>query len=150
MTIPTFPSGPDFNGQAFLKLAAQNHTHLNVVNVMAMDYYGTWDHAGASMGAYALQAAKADLAFLKKVFPGAGPGMVGVTPMIGHNDDAAEVFSESNAQTLVNYAKSAGIGRLAFWSVDRDQPCSGSAQGLSQCTEISQQPLAFTKIFDQF
>jgi hypothetical protein len=38
-------------------------------------------------------------------------------------------------------------GRLAFWSVDRDQPCGGSVSGLPACSEISQQPLYFTKIF---
>jgi len=39
------------------------------------------------------------------------------------------------------------LGRLAFWSVDRDQPCGGSATSLPACSEISQQPLDFTKIF---
>jgi chitinase len=38
----------------------------------------------------------------------------------------------------------------AFWSVDRDQPCSGSVSGLPECSEISQQPLDFTKIFVQY
>jgi hypothetical protein len=39
------------------------------------------------------------------------------------------------------------LERLAFWSMDRDQPCGGSVSGLPACTEISQQPLGFTKIF---
>ena len=39
------------------------------------------------------------------------------------------------------------LGRLAFWSVDRDQPCGGSVSGLPACSEISQQPLDFTRIF---
>jgi hypothetical protein len=62
----------------------------------------------------------------------------------------AEIFTEANASTLVSFAKSNGLGRLAFWSVDRDQPCGGSASGLSQCSEISQSPLDFTKIFVQY
>ena len=150
VTIPVVPSGPDNNGQAFLQQAAQDGTQLSVVNVMAMDYYGTWDNGGPDMGAYAVQAAQNTLAFLQTVFPGATYSMVGVTPMIGQNDDPAEVFTESNAQTLVSFAKQNHLGRLAFWSVDRDQPCTGSVSGLPQCSEISQQPLDFTNIFDQY
>jgi len=66
--------------------------------------------------------------------------------MIGQNDDSAEIFTEADAQTLVSFAQSNGLGRLAFWSVDRDQPCGGSVSGLPECSEISQQPLDFTKI----
>jgi hypothetical protein len=111
VTIPTLPTGPDFNGQAFLRQAAADGTRIGVINVMAMDFYGS---------------------------------------MIGQNDDPAEVFTEANAQTLVSFAQSNHLGRLAFWSVDRDQPCGGSAIGLPACTQISQQPLDFTRIFGQF
>ncbi len=72
---------------------------------------------------------------------------IGATPMIGQNDDPAEVFTEANAATLVSFAQANHLGRLAFWSVDRDQPCGGSASGLPSCSEISQQALDFTKIF---
>ena len=150
VTIPTFPSGPDADGKAFLRLAKTDGATISVVNVMAMDYYGKWDPAGSKMGTYAIDAAKGTLKFLKKVWPSASYSMVGVTPMIGQNDDSAEVFSESNAQQLVSFADSSHLGRLAFWSVDRDQPCSGGVSGLPECSEISQQPLAFTKIFDSY
>jgi hypothetical protein len=75
---------------------------------------------------------------------------IGVTAMIGQNDDPAEVFTEANVQTLVSFAQPNHLGRLACWSADRDQPCSGSASGLAQCSEISQSPLDFTKIFPQY
>lgn len=148
VTIPTFPTGPDFNGDAFLQQAASDGVSINVVNVMAMDYYSGFDPA--NMGSDAVEAAQSTLSFLKTLFPGATYAMVGVTPMVGQNDDSAEVFSEANAQTLVSFAEANHLGRLAFWSVDRDQPCGGSAQGLPACSEISQQPLDFTRIFDQF
>jgi hypothetical protein len=150
LTIPSFPTGPDFNGQAFLQQAAQDGTRVNIVNVMAMDYYGSFDTGGANMGAYAVEAAQDTLSMLQSIFPGDTYANVGVTPMIGQNDDPAEVFSEANAQTLVSFAEQNHLGRLAFWSVDRDQPCSGTASGLPSCSEISQQPLDFTKIFDQY
>jgi hypothetical protein len=150
VTIPTFPSGPDYNGDAFLQQAAADGTNISVVNVMAMDYYGSWDTGGADMGTYAVDAAENTLTFLKTVWPSATYSMVGVTPMIGQNDDSAEVFTEADAQQLVSFAQSNGLGRLAFWSVDRDQPCSATVSGLPECSEITQQPLDFTKIFVQY
>ncbi len=150
VTIPVNPNGPDSNGDAFLQEAQANGTKINVINVMTMDYYGTWDTGGANMGAYATEAAQDTLAYAKTLWPSDTYANIGVTPMIGQNDDSAEIFTEANASTLVSFAKSNGLGRLAFWSVDRDQPCGGSASGLSQCSEISQSPLDFTKIFVQY
>jgi hypothetical protein len=75
---------------------------------------------------------------------------IGVTPMIGINDDSAEDFTKADAQSLVSFAQQNHLGRLSFWSVDRDQPCAGSATSLSQCSEISQASLDFTRIFTQY
>ena len=60
---------------------------------------------------------------------------IGVTPMIGQNDDPAEVFTEADAHTLVSFAQQNHLGRLAFWSVDRDQACGGSVSGLPACSD---------------
>jgi hypothetical protein len=150
LTIPVLPSGPDGNGQAFLHLAQSNGVGVSIVNVMAMDYGAAFDAGGPNMGTDAVQAAQGTLSFLRSVFPGASYSMVGVTPMLGQNDDPAEVFTQADAQTLVSFAQQNHLGRLAFWSVDRDQPCSGSASALSQCSMASQQALDFTKIFDSF
>jgi hypothetical protein len=49
--------------------------------------------------------------------------MVGITPMIGRNDEVTEVFTLADMTTLVNWAKSKPIGMLGMWSVSRDQPC---------------------------
>lgn len=102
------------------------------------------------MGSYAVQAAQDTLAFAQTVWPAMTYANIGVTPMIGQNDDSAEVFTEANARSLVSFAQQNHLGRLSFWSVDRDQPCGGSASGLPQCSEISQASLDFTRIFTQF
>jgi hypothetical protein len=46
-----------------------------------------------------------------------------------------------------SFAVQHSVGRLAFWSVDRDQPCSGTANSLPTCSEISQSSFAFTSAF---
>jgi hypothetical protein len=150
VTIPVLPSGPDANGQAFLAAARSASTRIDIINVMTMDYYGSYDTGGATMGADAVDAAQATLAYTQTLWPGMTYANIGVTPMIGQNDDPAEVFTEADVQTLVSFATQNHLGRLEFWPVDRDQPCGGPASGLPACSEISQQPLDFTKIFPKY
>jgi hypothetical protein len=150
VTIPVNPNGPDTNGQAFLQEAKANGTKIDVINIMTMDYYGSWDTGGFNMGQYAVEAAQDTLGYAKTLWPGMTYANIGDTPMIGQNDDPAEVFTEADARTLVSFAEQNHLGRLAFWSVDRDQPCGGSASGLPSCSEVSQQPLDFTSIFTSY
>ena len=148
MTVPVLPSGLDGNGVAFVQAAKNDGARVDVWNVMAMDYGGGSDPA--NMGQDAITAAQDTLNQVRQSFSGDSFANIGITPMIGQNDDSAEVFSEANASSVVSFANSNGIGRLAFWSVDRDQPCGGSATGLPACSEISQAKLDFTKIFNGF
>lgn len=152
VTVPVLPNGLDFNGEAFIKSAASAHTRLDIVNIMAMDYGGGSDAGGAEMGNDAVSAAQGTLAQLKNDYSASATfAMVGITPMIGQNDDSAEIFTEADARQVVSFAQANGIGRLAFWSVDRDQPCPSSVgSGLPFCSQISQASLDFTSIFTGF
>jgi chitodextrinase len=145
VTIPVLQSGPDGNGTAFLRAAKANGTRIDIVNIMTMDYGG----AVADMGAAAISAAQGTVAAASSVWPGFGYAKLGITPMIGQNDQAGEIFTIANAQALVNFANTNGVGRLAFWSVGRDQPCAGGAGGGASpnCSSISQSALQFTGIF---
>jgi hypothetical protein len=149
VTVPVLPTGLDGNGTAFIQDAKNDGVRLDLVNIMTMDFGGSFDN-NPNMGADATQAAQATLNQVRASFPSMGFGNIGITPMIGVNDDSAEIFTEANASSVVSFANSNGIGRLAFWSVDRDQPCGGSATGLPACSEISQAKLDFTKIFNGF
>lgn len=147
VTLPTFPTGLAADGVAFLNLAKQDGTRIDLVNVMAMDYGASYT---GDMGQEAIGAAEGTLAQVKADWPADTYANVGVTPMIGINDQTSEDFTEADARALVSWADTAHLGRLSFWSVDRDQACSGSVSGLPECSEISQQPLDFTKIFDGY
>lgn len=147
VTLPVLPTGLASDGVAFLALAKQDNVRIDLVNVMAMDYGSSFT---GDMGQEAIQAAESTLTQVRADWPSDTYANIGVTPMIGQNDNSAEVFSEADAHTLVNWADTEHLGRLAFWSVDRDQPCSGSVSGLPSCSEISQSALDFTKIFDSY
>jgi chitinase len=146
VTIPVLQSGPDGNGTAFLQAAKTNGTRVDIVNIMTMDYGG----AVADMGAAATSAAQGTVSVAAGIWPGFGYSKLGITPMIGQNDQSGEIFTIANAQTVVSFANSHGVGRLAFWSIGRDQPCPGGAGGGASpnCSSINQTALQFTGIFN--
>ena len=69
--------------------------------------------------------------------------------MIGRNFNG-KIFTQDHARKLVNWATSNHIGRLAFWSVGRDNGgCPGG--GVSPtCSGISQSTYEFTNLFKSF
>ncbi|WP_037604738.1 carbohydrate binding domain-containing protein [Streptacidiphilus rugosus] len=143
MTLPVLASGLTNDGVNILKAAKNAGIRIDVVNIMTMDYYSG---SGTEMGQGSVAAAQATLAQMQSVDPGYTYANLGITPMIGKNDDGS-TFTLADAQTVESFAAQHGVGRLAFWSIDRDQPCSGSANSLSTCSEISQSSLAFTDAF---
>src|SRR5262245_55503358 len=77
---------------------------------------------------------------------------IGITPMIGVNDIASEVFTLADAQALVNFAQSdSNVARLAMWSVARDNGNSAGAHYASpDSSGIAQHPYDFSAIFHHF
>jgi len=151
LTLPVLPSGLTSDGVYILQSAAAHGVNVTTVNVMAMDFGdSTAPNPAGKMGAYAIQAAQSTRAQIASVWPNLTTAqtwaMVGVTPMIGQNDESDEVFGFSDAQQLISFAAQNHLSELGFWAVTRDQPCTGGG-GLSTCTEISQTPYQFSKLF---
>ncbi|MFG2981852.1 cellulose binding domain-containing protein [Streptomyces sp. NPDC048258] len=148
-TLPVMPEGLTQPGVALLADARKNGVRVDAVNIMAMDYGPAYS---GDMGQYAIQAATATQAQLKGVLglsDAAAWKAVAVTPMIGVNDVASEIFTVSDASQLVEFAAAKGIGRLAMWSSARDRQCAAGAVNHADatCSSILQEPLAFTKAF---
>ncbi|MEV0091732.1 cellulose binding domain-containing protein [Streptomyces sp. NPDC050738] len=146
-TLPVMPEGLTQDGVNLVANAKTNGVKVDAVNIMAMDYGGSYS---GDMGTYAEQAATATQAQIKGVLglsDAAAWNAVAVTPMIGVNDVAAEIFKVDDATQLAAWAKTKGLGRLAMWSGARDQQCSGGAKNYADptCSSIVQEPLAFTK-----
>jgi len=77
---------------------------------------------------------------------------IGVTPMIGVNDVASEVFTLADAQSLVDYAKTdSQLARLSMWSVARDNGSgAGSHAAAPDNSGVAQQPYQYAGILHQF
>ena len=143
MTLPVLASGLTNDGVNILKAAKNAGIRIDVVNIMTMDYYaGT----GTEMGQGSVAAAQATMAQMQSVDSGYTYANLGITPMIGKNDDGS-TFTLADAQTVESFAVQHGVGRLAFWAITRDQACGSGGNSLPTCTEISQNQLAFTDAF---
>lgn len=143
LTLPVLPEGLTADGLAVVKSARDAGVNLDVVNVMAMDYYRNVDYGDA-----AVQAAQSTYTQLQSLYPAKSDAqtwaMVGVTPMLGQNDDG-HIFDQADARRLVTFAQGRHLGELAFWEATRDRnACTGA---LYMCTNIPQSAYEFSKIF---
>ncbi|MFJ5885815.1 cellulose binding domain-containing protein [Kitasatospora cineracea] len=150
LTLPVLPSGLTADGVYILQSAKNAGLSVDLVNVMAMDF-GDWaaPSPAGKMGAYAIQSAQSTQAQIRSVWTNLTDAqayaMVGVTPMLGQNDTASEVFNVSDAQQLLAFAQQNHLGELAFWEMTRDaNACTGS---LPKCTNVPQTPYQFSKLF---
>lgn len=155
LTLPVMPTGLTHDGLRVIHAAINNGTRVAVVNLMAMDYFDPSLNYQGRMGDYAIQAARATHHQLARIYPertdAAVWRMVGVTPMIGINDDPKEIFTTQNAKQLTAFAKQRRLGRLAMWSANRDRPCPTPTSWTSNdCSGVGAPPWAFSRIFDGF
>lgn len=146
-TLPVMPEGLTQDGVNLLADAKKNGVKISAVNIMAMDYGASYD---GDMGKYAIQAATATQKQVKEALGLSEADAwktVAVTPMIGVNDVATEIFTQDDAKELADFAATEHLGWLSMWSATRDKACDGGSSGTAQptCSSIDQQPLDFTK-----
>mgnify|MGYP001241605174 CR=1 FL=1 len=147
VTLPVLPDGLTDDGVNVIKAAKDAGVKIDVVNIMTMDYY----QGEQDMGQAAISAGEATLEQMKSVDSSYGYGNLGITPMIGVNDDNT-VFTLDDASEVASWAADKGVGRLAHWSVNRDTPCAGATAASSgghlaassTCSGVEQETLAFS------
>jgi Cellulose binding domain len=146
LTLPVLPEGLTNDGLNVVKSAKNAGVDVDLVNIMAMDY----GRADKDYGDLAIQAVKSTKDQIKSIYGNSDAAafkMVGVTPMLGKNDDNG-TFSQGDAGDLVAFANANHVGFMAFWEANRDtNACTGA---LFQCTNVTQAPFDFSKIFATF
>ncbi|MER7279680.1 cellulose binding domain-containing protein [Dactylosporangium sp. NPDC000244] len=144
LTLPVLPEGLTTDGVNVVRSARDAGVNLDLVNVMAMDY----QRSSGDYGNFAVQAAQSTFTQLKGLYPSKTDAqvwrMLGVTPMLGKNDDGG-TYDQNDARQLVAFAQTNHLGMLSFWEATRDRnACTGA---LYMCTNIAQSPYEFSKIF---
>jgi len=142
-TLPVMPFGLTYEGLNILRSARTYGLHIDIVNIMTMCYgSGVTD-----MGQAAIDAATNTYAQVRSL--GFVNPRIGVTPMIGQNDVAAEVFYQNDARRLLAFAtQNKWISWIGMWSVNRD--VNNINGPIFASTKIPQQNNEFSSIFAAF
>lgn len=71
---------------------------------------------------------------------------------IGLNDISMEVFDQQEAREVLAFAQQKGIGRISFWSLNRDQQsASGKLNYVDlKSSSLLRQPFEFSTIYLPF
>jgi hypothetical protein len=146
-TLPVDPDGIPKDGLQLLADARAQGVKVYSANVMTMDYDAHFargrqmcDVAFAS----ALKAHEQCLAIDPAI-------QIGLTPMIGNNDQPGQVFTLLDAEALRNWAETQPwICSLSFWASNRDNGKPTDKQDDNTTSGIQQQQWDFTRIFEPF
>jgi len=157
VTLPVTPQGLTQAGTNAIAVLLSNKVDLAGVNIMTMDF-GSSLPAGQSMLSGAISALSQTQHQLGILYQRQGVYLnsatlwskLGVTPMIGQNDDYNEVFSLSDARGLNQFALSHGVGRMSMWSANRDLTCGSNYVDLKvvsdSCSGINQNGVSFESV----
>jgi chitinase len=149
ITFGTDQTGPEADGQSLIADAAAIGFQPSVWTVMPFDFGAPV----SDMGQTSIRAAEGlerDLASRYGLAEASAYEHVGISSMNGTTDEQDETVSAANFQTMLGFAQQHHLGRLAFWSVNRDRPCAAKGAEADACSGISQQPYEFTDLLAQY
>lgn len=151
-TLPVLTTGLTEGGLSLLQSAIDEGVQIDVVNIMTMNFE---DSAPVDrMADNSISAAKHLVEQLKTLYPDKTDSelwrMVGITPMIGVNDRAKQIFTLDDAAAVTQFAIQNHVGRIGIWSLERDKSCPFEQPAASpKCSSIQQAPFAFSTVFNQ-
>ena len=148
ITFGTTTSGPDSTGVDMIKRAANSGLANDVWCIMPFDFGG----GSTNMGTLTTQAMEGLKARVKSAYgynDATAYAHIGLSSMNGKTDDSGERVRVADFKTMLAYAQQHHIGRLTYWSVNRDRPCGSGTDGDS-CSGVSQQPYDYLKVFAQY
>lgn len=154
LTLPVLPTGLTPDALALLAVHRDTGALPDRLNLMVMNY-GPANLPGpaATLDVWAVRALTNTVAQLRAnglealVAGPAGASRIGLTPMIGRNAVAGEIFQLDDARRLRAWAVENELGLLSFWSLNRDRSCPTEATSLHVCSGVEQSPQQFLSIF---
>lgn len=157
LTLPAATFGLAPEGLAEVNRMLDAGVDLAGVNLMTMNF-GQTRQEGDSMAQASIQAAESARGQLSAAYREHGQQLgeqslwrkIGVTPMIGQNDLLGEVFDLQDAKDLNDFVKEKGLGRVSFWSANRDYSCGDNfpdpTRVSNNCSGVTQEDRQFAKL----
>ncbi|MFC4855224.1 cellulose binding domain-containing protein [Actinophytocola glycyrrhizae] len=141
VTFGTTTTGPNYYGNQLIERAAAINAGIDVFTIMPFDF------GSGNIGADTINAAEGLKNKLRSAFgwtDAQAYAHMGISGMNGLSDQQ-EMTSLATWTQIRDWAKNRGLGRLAFWSVNRDRPCPGGGV-VSNCSGIAQNNWDFTRV----
>jgi hypothetical protein len=141
LTFGTSTTGPNYWGSRLIERSQALGANIDIFTLMPFDF-GSGNIYNDTVGASEGLKTK-----LKATFgwtDAQAYAHQGISGMNGLSDQQ-ELTSTATWQNITTWAKGKGIGRLAFWSVNRDRGCAGGGV-VSNCSGIAQPDWEFTRI----
>lgn len=146
-TLPVDPNGISPESLSLLVDAVSRGVKIHSVNVMTMDF-GAHFSKGKKMSAVSIASALKARDQCRNIAPAI---QIGITPMIGQNDEAGEVFTQQDANVVKRWALAQPwICSLSFWASNRDTGHLDKDKTGNDTSGIRQKPWEFTRIFKSF
>jgi hypothetical protein len=125
---------------SILKSIYESGLVIDTISILAYNYGSqSAPNAGYASASYAIQAATFSYSQIQAI---GYSGKLGITVMIGQSDIQTEYFKQTDAQQLVNWAKTAPWVSILAFELERDVEEEKSG--------ITQVPWEFTTIFSKF
>ncbi len=134
LTMPTLNTGPNYWGKRLIDRAAELQVTVDIFSIMPFNFGG-----GADMYGNTVQASEGLKSALTSAFGWSDADAyahMGISGMNGSSDQG-EITTTAIWTQIRDWAKSHGLARFTFWSVNRDRPGSGTDQTDWQFTKIS-------------
>jgi hypothetical protein len=146
-TLPVDPNGISRESRGVLADAVSKGLKIHSANVMTMDF-GAHFSKGKKMSDVSIASALKAHEQCQAISPDI---RIGLTPMIGQNDESTEVFMQDDAIALEHWAESQPwICSLSFWASNRDTGHLGKNKTDNDTSGVLQKPWEFTRIFEPF
>jgi hypothetical protein len=146
-TLPVDPNGISDASQRLLADAKSKGLKVHSANVMTMDF-GSEFSKGKKMSDVSIASALKAHEQCQAIDPSI---QIGLTAMIGQNDERSEVFTQDDARALLEWAQSQPwVCSLSFWASNRDAGKQGKHKNGNTTSGIEQKPWDFTLIFKSF
>ncbi|UTY55968.1 glycosyl hydrolase [Massilia sp. erpn] len=125
-------------GEAVLAAIRRSGLRDYVLNLMVMNYGPAGSKVCAVRGQRCDMGSSAIQAVLNVHMKYKVPlEQIEVTPMIGVNDVAENVFTQSDARTVARAVRDMKLAGLHYWSLDRDKPCGQPTTGADpRCSSL--------------
>ncbi|MGI5160259.1 carbohydrate-binding protein [Microbispora sp. CA-102843] len=142
VTFGTSTTGPTYYGTRLINQSKALGVNIDNYTIMPFDFGG-----GANMYQNTVNAAEGLKNALKSAWgwtDAQAYAHMGISGMNGLSDQQ-ELTSVATWTQIRDWANSHGLGRLAYWAVNRDRGCAGGGV-VSNCSGIAQNDWDFTRI----